>query len=39
MREEDKEFICDRCCKWPYEAADEQELEEHCKTCPIGREE
>lgn len=38
MSEEDKEYICDHICRWPYECSGEEELAEHCKECPVGKE-
>lgn len=39
LTDEELEYICDRICRWPHESQDEEEMEGHCKECPIGREE
>lgn len=31
-----KEQMCDEYCKMPHEAADQEELEEICKYCPLN---
>lgn len=32
-----KQEMCDRYCKMPDEAADQEELDEFCKYCPLER--
>lgn len=34
--EEIKEKMCDDFCRMPYEAADQEELTELCKHCPLN---
>ena len=38
MTEEQKEYLCDNICRWPYECNNEDELADHCKDCPVGNE-
>lgn len=34
--EEIKEKMCDEYCRMPHEAADQEELTELCKYCPLN---
>lgn len=34
--EEIKQAMCDEYCRMPEEAADQEELEELCKYCPLN---
>lgn len=34
--EEMREFICDKRCRYPHEAADQEELDNICQQCALN---
>ena len=36
MNETQKEMICEKYCKFPYECENQEELDNICSTCPLN---